>query len=94
MQLALNQAATSQGSYAAAQQRRSSVNSGAKPNQPASTRNLTDEARKAYKKRIRKHDDDYDNEDDDDEEEDAMIDEDEDEEMMMVGADDDEDDDE
>jgi hypothetical protein len=54
---------------------------------------ITAEARKAFKKRIRKHDDDYDNEDDDEEDEDAMID-DEDEEMMMVGGEDDDDDEE
>ena len=84
MQHALNQAASqgySGGKLNAAQR-------------SAKQASITAEARKAFKKRIRKHDDDYDNEDDDDEEdEDAMID-DEDEEMMMVGGEDDEDDEE
>jgi hypothetical protein len=84
MQHALNQAA-SQG-----------FQGGAKMNaaqRSAKQATITAEARKAFKKRIRKHDDDYDNEDDDEEDEDAMID-DEDEEMMMVGGEDDEDDEE
>ena len=82
MQHALNQAATqgySAGKLNAAQRQ-------------ANQANLTAEARKAFKKRIRKHDDDYDNEDDD-EDEDGMIDDD-DEDMMMVGGEDDDDDEE
>jgi len=77
MQRALNQAA-SQG-----------FSSATKLNAAQKQASITAEARKAFKKRIRKHDDDYDNEDDDDEDEDGMID-DEDEEMMMVGGEDDE----
>ena len=82
MQHALNQAA-SQGSTHRPPQNSSKTHS-----------NLTSEARKAFKKRVRKHDNDYDNEDDDDDEdEDQIIDEDDDD-MMMMGADDDDDDDE